>query len=248
MLILCLVIAVSDAVESHTTSFSTIKQPKIDLSSLPAVSIHRHYSLDDTPSASAEGGHGGRRTNPTSPSQRRNFRIAHGTIMGLSFVIILPIGGVVLRLPVPQNKRPVRAHATIQLTGYASILVGLGLGLWLGLNVRFLDYAHTIIGMSVIAALLVQAVLGGLNHALHKKHGRGTLWGVGHVWFGRTLLMLGIANGGVGLLIADNTSGGRIVYGVLAGASAAIYLGVLSFHLMRKSEVAGNRIRIWEGR
>ena len=178
-------------------------------------------------SAAAEGGHGGRRTIPTTPAQRRAFRIAHGTLMGTAFTIMLPLGAVLLRM-LPSHYR-VPVHAGMQLSAYTLILAGMGLGIWLGRRVRYLDYAHTVIGLVVISMLSIQAALGAWAHASFRVEGRGVWMGLVHTWLGRALLALGIINGGIGLMLADNTTGGEIAYGVVAGVMGTVYIAAIAW-------------------
>ena len=176
-------------------------------------------------SAAAEGGHGGRRTFFTTPSKRRAFRIAHGTLMGTAFTIVLPLGAILLRTLPSRYRVPV--HAGTQLSAYTLILAGMGLGIWLGRKVRYLDYAHTVIGLVVISMLAIQAALGTWAHAKFRIKGRGGWMGLTHTWLGRTLLALGMINGGIGLMLADNTTGGEIAYGVVAGVMGTAYIAVI---------------------
>ena len=188
----------------------------------------------DAPSAAAEGGHGGRRTIPTTPQQRRAFRIAHGTLMGTAFTIVLPLGAILLRT-LPARYR-VPAHASAQLFAYALIIAGMGLGIWLGRKVRYLDYAHTVIGLVVISMLAIQAGLGAWGHAQFRVKGRGGWMGLMHTWLGRTLLALGMINGGIGLMLAENTTGGEIAYGVVAGVMGSVYIAVVIWWIKGRVE------------
>jgi hypothetical protein len=43
---------------------------------------------------------------------------------------------------------------------------------------------------------------------------------------GRLFLLLGIINGGTGLKLADNTTGGIIAYAVVAGVFAVAYIAI----------------------
>lgn len=45
-----------------------------------------------------------------------------------------------------------------------------------------------------------------------------------HVWLGRVILTLGIINGGLGFMLADNTRTGPIAYGVIAAIFFAVYV------------------------
>lgn len=87
--------------------------------------------------------------------------------------------------------------------------------------------AHTILGTVVVALLLLQPVFGYLHHRRFmttQKRGKMTLF---HVWYGRILILLGMLNGGFGLKLAANSTGGNIAYAVVAGVIGATYLGVM---------------------
>ena len=232
-----------------------------DQSSSSPTAIPYPYPFPNAPSAALEGAGlpGGRRTKPTSPSTRRAMRIAHGTLMGLAFAFVLPLGAILLRaLPIIHRTSSINAvhiHAAAQLSGYALAIAGLGTGIWLGLNVRYLDYAHTVIGMAVLGAMACQVGLGVWLHLLYQQHQRYSVqenvndnedattsnkefvgrtndrgpwrWvGQGHMWLGRCLVLLGMINGGLGLELARNTKKGEIGYGVVAGVMGVGYLTV----------------------
>lgn len=57
-----------------------------------------------------------------------------------------------------------------------------------------------------------------------------------HVWWGRVILTLAIIQGGLGLKFADNTHGGKIAYGVVAGLIWVTWLSVAVWHDMKKSK------------
>ncbi|EWC48905.1 hypothetical protein DRE_00210 [Drechslerella stenobrocha 248] len=186
-------------------------------------------------SAAEEGGHGGRRTLRTTPAQRRTYRIAHGTIMAVAFAVGFPMGAIFLRtLPRPWH---VYVHIGTQVFSTCLAFTGLGLGVWLGLNTRYLDYAHTIIGMAVVASLVIQPVLGVIHHSIYKKKQMPTWWGFAHRWFGRVILIVGIVNGGLGLLLAENTRAGEIVYGAVAGVVGLVWLVVVVLWLRQLKKV-----------
>lgn len=95
---------------------------------------------------------------------------------------------------------------------------------------------HPIIGLTIIAGLLFQPALGALHHAVYVRDHRRSIWSTLHVWWGRLFLTLAIINGGLGLKFADNTTGGKIAYGVVAGLIWVCWLGVVVWHDTKKSQ------------
>ncbi|KAM0802059.1 hypothetical protein BDR22DRAFT_844817 [Usnea florida] len=174
--------------------------------------------------------------------------IAHGTIMCLAFVIFFPSGSLLIRLG--HFKGVVYVHAGIQMFAYAMALTGLGLGVYVanaptkvGRPSQIHEY-HPIIGLTIISALVFQPVLGALHHAVYVREGRRSIWSYAHVWWGRVVLTLAIIQGGLGLRFANNTTGGKIAYGVVAGLIWITWLGVAVRHDMKKAkapEVEGKR-------
>jgi hypothetical protein len=105
-------------------------------------------------------------------------------------------------------------------------------GHWL----TFLQFGktHPIIGFIVASLFFMQPFFGFIHHRIYLKVRKSTWWGVAHVWLGRLILLLGIINGGLGLQAADNTVGGEIAYGVVAGVSFLAYLGVSAVIMYKK--------------
>lgn len=90
--------------------------------------------------------------------------------------------------------------------------------------------AHTIVGTVVVAALILQPILGFIHHWRFKKTGGRTVWSTIHKWYGRLFMVLGIVAGGSGLSLASDSpaysKGGMIAYAVLAGISGVALLGL----------------------
>lgn len=62
---------------------------------------------------------------------------------------------------------------------------------------------------------------------MYKRNGGvRTIWASLHVWYGRALITLGIINGGLGLRLSENTKGGEIAYGVVAGFMWLLWMAV----------------------
>jgi len=66
--------------------------------------------------------------------------------------------------------------------------------------------------------------LGVLHHKLFKQYQRRTFWSYAHIWLGRSVITLGIINGGLGFLLANNTRSGPIAYGIIAGIMWLLYI------------------------
>jgi hypothetical protein len=87
-----------------------------------------------------------------------------------------------------------------------------------------MNQAHPIIGVVLFILLVAQPFLGYMHHVAFKKNQARGFWSHGHVWLGRTIITLGIINGGLGFMLANNTSYGPIVYGVVAGVFYLAYV------------------------
>lgn len=84
--------------------------------------------------------------------------------------------------------------------------------------------AHPIIGITLLVMLIIQPILGQMHHHMFNKYKTRTGWSHGHLWLGRIIITLGIVNGGLGFLLANNTKYGGIVYGVVAGIAWIAYV------------------------
>jgi hypothetical protein len=102
-------------------------------------------------------------------------------------------------------------------------------------NEQFWNY-HVIIGLILFLLLFIQPILGILHHLSFRRNNRRGCFSTIHVWLGRIILLLGIINGGLGLLIAGNASRGQVVAYALVSALvfvawvAASLLGCLKRH------------------
>ena len=66
---------------------------------------------------------------------------AHGSVMGVAFVIVLPLGAWCLRLV--QSKNGVWLHVALQILGWVMMLAGLGLGIKAGSIVDIVGLVHS---------------------------------------------------------------------------------------------------------
>ena len=101
---------------------------------------------------------------------------------------------------------------------------------------------HAIIGIVVVVLLLLQPVLGTIHHLRWRTVRRRTAWGKTHVWVGRTALLLGVINGGLGFILAsDQGSWAVIVYAVFVAVVYVVYLAVVVFNVGRKNKSRGEK-------
>lgn len=108
-------------------------------------------------------------------------------------------------------------HAAFQVFSWLVFIAAFGLGVHIANEQDMLNDYHPIIGIVVFVLIFFQPILGYLHHIFFKKHQNRTLWSHGHLWLGRIVITLGIINGGLGLLFAnDSSTGARIGYGVVA--------------------------------
>ncbi|KAF2243981.1 hypothetical protein BU26DRAFT_523528 [Trematosphaeria pertusa] len=146
--------------------------------------------------------------------------IAHGICMALAFVILFPLGASWMRF---FNFRGlVWFHAGWQLLTYVLVFAGTGTGIYLSVEEGEWD-GHPIIGLVVILALAVQALLGLFHHLKFRRTGRPTTLGISHRWWGRIVLVVGAIDGGLGLKLAEEESTAIVVYCVLAGVFFSIW-------------------------
>ena len=61
-----------------------------------------------------------------------NYAKAHGILMGLAFVVVLPGGAILMRLLSTKGKTAVWVHVVIQLVGWVLMISGLAMGVKVG--------------------------------------------------------------------------------------------------------------------
>lgn len=175
------------------------------------------------------------------------YRLAHGVMASLAFVVFFPVGAISIRI-IP-GRFALLLHVAFQMLAYALYICAFALGIWMVTHIKFegfdfvsnssyvlyclADYEqlgnsstnyHPIIGIVVFALLFFQPISGFVHHHLFKKHQRRQAASYAHLWLGRTLITLGIINGGLGLRLADNTRKGEIAYGIVAGVIWLVWM------------------------
>ncbi|KAF2205626.1 CBD9-like protein [Delitschia confertaspora ATCC 74209] len=181
----------------------------------------------------------------TTSCKSRRILIAHATLAALAFVILFPTGAIAIRLA--SFPGIVWFHAAWQMFSYLVYIAAFGLGLYMAEDLNLLNSYHPIIGIVLFIALFFQPILGQLHHLGFKRYGHRTLWSHLHLWLGRSVITLGIINGGLGFKLAKFVAGGRtysrsgmIAYSVVAAFMWIAYVAasVLGERRKKKAGVA----------
>ncbi len=160
-----------DLTSSATTWIWAYKNGSPLRSDSPSASLDQHDAMDDFRFNLAEAT-GGNSLNPFAaqaavrpdPSGStggssdieneiriaRRAKIAHGTIMGLAFVIVYPLGAIIIRLL--SFTGLIWVHAATQGFAYLMALTGLGLGVYIALKPnRQVCHPHRVGGARVVS-------------------------------------------------------------------------------------------------
>jgi Eukaryotic cytochrome b561 len=183
----------------------------------------------------------------------RKMRLAHGWLSSVAFVVLFPLGAIIVN--VAQGGFGKGAHIVLQVLGWLLYLVGAAAGLWMATVIRWRNFSfvstfrcvrriltnqfpnyHVIIGLLLFLLLLIQPLFGLIALLRSRKHKRRGISGLLHAWLGRGIVILGMINGGLGLLIAGNATRREIVaYSIIASIIfvfwvLAAMLGALKRH------------------
>ena len=182
----------------------------------------------------------------TSGGSVDSVRTAHAVIMSLVFLVMFPLAALTLYLPYEQRVRYI--HAPMQVVSLILLIVGLAMGLVLGQKVNTLDGYHQVIGFIVVAAMvLFQPALGIYQHMYYRKTGGRSPLGIIHRWLGRSVIIFGIVNGGLGFMqsgsvgSADVPSYSVVVYGIVAAVVFLIYACVVLASIFRSRRKASTQ-------
>jgi uncharacterized membrane protein len=160
---------------------------------------------------------------------------AHGIVASIAIVILLPIGAIIIR--VLSFRQVVWLHAAVQIIGTLAFIAAFGLGVYVADNEDEIDEYHPVIGIILLVLILIQPILGVIHHRMYKQHGRRTLWSHAHVWLGRIIITLGIINGGLGLMLAEEESKTiKYTYAIVGGVIWLLYVAAAIFGEVRKSK------------
>lgn len=202
-----------------------------DGSASPSSSSGASAPIASSSPSSGSSSSSGDTSSPTSDNTSQ-VRTAHATIMSLVFLVMFPIAALTIYLPFASKVRYI--HAPLQILALILTIIGLALGVVLGQRVHQLDAYHQIIGYIVVGVLIIfQPALGIIQHLHFTKTGGKSPMGIAHRWLGRTMIILGIINGGLGFMQSGPVGSAHVpsysvvAYSVVAGVVFVVYIAVL---------------------
>ncbi|OOF99748.1 iron reductase domain protein [Aspergillus carbonarius ITEM 5010] len=166
-------------------------------------------------------------------------RIAHGVMTSVAFVLLFPNFALLLYI-VPSRRTVPWVHAPLQLFAVLLALAGFGVGVSVSKDLQEIGGYHPVIGyVAVGGVVLIQPILGIMQHLHFRKTGTSSLYGVSHRYLGRFFAALGVINGGIGFHYAtaknpDIPQASPLAYGIICGSMFLIYVSVI---LWRKSRM-----------
>jgi hypothetical protein len=160
-----------------------------------------------------------------NPDTFNRIAVIHGSLAGIAFVGIFPIGAILIRIGNFSNM--VWVHAAMQALGYIIYAAAFGMGIWLTRTLQPDNHTHPLIGSVIFIVLLSQPITGWLHHRFFVRSGGRGKASVVHLTIGRATIVLGMINGGFGLYLAGVTGGAVIAYGVIAGIMFVLYMAAI---------------------
>jgi hypothetical protein len=165
-------------------------------------------------------------------------KIAHAVLMTVVFVAFFPFAAIALHL-FPSSST-VTIHAVFQLFNLVISIAGLAVGISMSQQIHLMRHHHPIIGIIVVASLSIfQPAMGLIQHRhFHKTGGKG-MFAYLHRWLGRSMIVLGIINVGLGFQLTGwrdpfAPRGAVISCSVVAGLVGVSYVTILLVSSMKK--------------
>lgn len=177
-------------------------------------------------------------SNPATAQTPRHMKPivlwCHGVFAATAFALFFPLGAILIRVATFPGIMWV--HAAIQMFAWALFATAFGLGLYFGIIRDILNKTHPIIGIVLFGMMTIQPLSGWIHHRRYVKTGARSASSYAHVWIGRVAVVLGMINGGLGLMWARRFQRTYvIVYSVFAGIMGIAYLAAIGYgEMMRK--------------
>jgi len=150
----------------------------------------------------------------------------HGSLATLVFVILFPIGGILIR--VANFRGGIWIHVGVQIVAWIAAIGVVASGIRLATTLKLFVRAHPIIGMVLAVLLIGQPVYGIIHHRMFKKMGQRTGWSYAHLTIGRAVIFGGMINGGLGIMLAGDADQKTVIgYSVIAGVLGILYIAAI---------------------
>ncbi|KAF3047055.1 hypothetical protein E8E12_010844 [Didymella heteroderae] len=151
---------------------------------------------------------------------------AHAAIMLAAYVIIFPLGAILLRY-----LESVKAHYIVQTIGLLATVIGVGVGIYLSMmynHSKDISSGHQVFGLVLLALLFAQWAIGFYHHLRFRKYGRTTIFGKVHLYAGPALVVGGIINGFTGFNFSSEPHN-NVYYGAAVAVVLVIVLALLGW-------------------
>jgi uncharacterized membrane protein len=171
--------------------------------------------------------------------------------MSIVFIVLYPLGAISLHLPIEHipflkntylKKKVMAIHAPIQIIAFVMMVGGMALGIRIAHDLDYLNHpvhAHVVIGLLVVSIIIViQPIMGFLQHRHFNKTGGKSIFAYLHRWIGRSAIALGMINSGLGFQLAETTgiivpTSSYIRSYVLLGVLVSIWLSLVGFDKLK---------------
>ena len=120
----------------------------------------------------------------------------HGLVMSIVFVLLLPLGSLLLRV-----WHKIKGHIIVQCLALVLFCMAFAGGCVVSQQYnksKHFNSAHQVIGILLLLALFTQLALGITHHRIYKKEQRKTMMGKIHRFLGPAIIFFGLINGGIG--------------------------------------------------
>jgi hypothetical protein len=126
----------------------------------------------------------------------------HAFVMCFTFVIIFPLGSLVLRA-----LNSVKGHYIVQIIGFVLCAMASAGGIVISTQYnksKNFNSAHQVLGILIFIALCAQLGLGIVHHRIFKRDKRPTIMGKIHLYLGPAAIIIGIINAPIGFVFGSN--------------------------------------------
>ncbi|KAJ4300103.1 hypothetical protein N0V88_002772 [Collariella sp. IMI 366227] len=202
----------------------------------------RYYFI---PVSGPKGTYTGKDRNNDDVKEALNYRRIHGILAALAFLVLFPVGGVIVRI-VPARFAAL-VHGIFQGVALCVWLVAAGLGIMVVNKVKITGGGllqhpstnyHPIIGLVLLGILILQPIFGVVHHVMYRSVPKRQVWSYLHLFTGRVGITLGIVNGYLGLYISSASGTYKKVYIIVGAVMWVIWMGIAVWSEWKKAKEA----------